>query len=449
MEMVRVSKTVLVLMMGTGVMTGLAAEEVPPVPLPSTSVAPSQPVLPKSLLVKRDHTTIKQKPTTRIKRRGVVMKGTRLPVFEQQTGFGCRNVWYRTDADGWICGEDVEPSTEPPAAEHYPKVPPGGITPWPYGFVRETTLEYKNSGGQMVEVRELQKGFGFGIAGMVRALGVRYFRTAEKTLIPRSAAGMTDRISTFEGMPLKEGKPWPLGFVNSRQAFAYSESMLLKSKRIGKVDRYTPFQVLETRGRGTKRFVRFDEGAWLRARDVQVARDAPLPKRVKPGERWIDIDTKSQMMTAYEGTRPVYTTLISSGRFSSRTVRGEYRIWAKVAAIAMDNTDEVLEEEPLPSPEEVSAVGDSDAGALPPPPVEVRHLYSLRDVPWTQFFFESYALHGVYWHNGFGNRKSHGCVNLSPKDAKWLYEWTSPRVPPGWWAIHATDSDPGTLVRVR
>ena len=112
----------------------------------------------------------------------------------------------------------------------------------------------------------------------------------------------------------------------------------------------------------------------------------------------------------------------------------------------MDNTDEELEEE-VESEEAVEAVEAVEAAAEGTD--EERRLYSLHDVPWTQFFFESYALHGVYWHNGFGNRRSHGCVNLSPTDARWFYDWTEPAVPEGWWAIHTTEENPGTLVRVR
>jgi lipoprotein-anchoring transpeptidase ErfK/SrfK len=49
--------------------------------------------------------------------------------------------------------------------------------------------------------------------------------------------------------------------------------------------------------------------------------------------------------------------------------------------------------------------------------------YYLEDVPWTMYFDEARALHGAYWHNGYGYPRSHGCVNLSPGDARWLYEW--------------------------
>ena len=51
--------------------------------------------------------------------------------------------------------------------------------------------------------------------------------------------------------------------------------------------------------------------------------------------------------------------------------------------------------------------------------------YYLEDVPWTMYYDEARALHGAYWHNGFGYARSHGCVNLGPGDALWLYNWAS------------------------
>jgi lipoprotein-anchoring transpeptidase ErfK/SrfK len=49
--------------------------------------------------------------------------------------------------------------------------------------------------------------------------------------------------------------------------------------------------------------------------------------------------------------------------------------------------------------------------------------YYLEDVPWTMYFDQARALHGAYWHNGFGVATSRGCVNLSPGDAQWLFHW--------------------------
>jgi lipoprotein-anchoring transpeptidase ErfK/SrfK len=58
--------------------------------------------------------------------------------------------------------------------------------------------------------------------------------------------------------------------------------------------------------------------------------------------------------------------------------------------------------------------------------------YDHRDVPWVAYFSEGYALHAAYWHDDFGTPKSHGCVNLSPADARWLFQWTEPPVPLAW-----------------
>jgi lipoprotein-anchoring transpeptidase ErfK/SrfK len=252
--------------------------------------------------------------------------------------------------------------------------------------------------------------------------------------VPGIDARVSGRISSFNGIKLSPDFPWRVGFINSRKAWVYSAPSRKTKFRIGKVSRYTPFRVLETVTKGNRHFFRFDENAWLSSIDVRVQATAPVPKEVTSNEKWIDVDTKEQIITAYEGNTPVYVSLASTGRDGpSHTTPGKFRIWAKVAAIAMDNTDEQLEEDLI-----------IDAGII-----EERKLYSLHDVPWAQFFFENYAMHGVYWHDGYGNRRSHGCVNLSPIDARWFFDWTEPHLPDGWWAIHSSSSWQGTLVQVR
>jgi len=72
--------------------------------------------------------------------------------------------------------------------------------------------------------------------------------------------------------------------------------------------------------------------------------------------------------------------------------------------------------------------------------------YFLEDVPWTMYFNRDFALHAAYWHDGFGFQHSHGCVNLSPQDARWLFEWTAPTDQTGW--TRATPDKPGTWVWV-
>jgi lipoprotein-anchoring transpeptidase ErfK/SrfK len=71
--------------------------------------------------------------------------------------------------------------------------------------------------------------------------------------------------------------------------------------------------------------------------------------------------------------------------------------------------------------------------------------YDLRDVPYVQFFKDGYAFHAAFWHDTFGQPRSHGCVNLSPPDARHLFSITDPPVPLRW---HSALSTEGTLVYI-
>jgi hypothetical protein len=69
--------------------------------------------------------------------------------------------------------------------------------------------------------------------------------------------------------------------------------------------------------------------------------------------------------------------------------------------------------------------------------------FEVEEVPWTMYYWGSFALHGAYWHDDFGQVRSHGCTNLAPADARWLFEWSSPSVPDGW---HGYRNSRGTWV---
>ena len=64
------------------------------------------------------------------------------------------------------------------------------------------------------------------------------------------------------------------------------------------------------------------------------------------------------------------------------------------------------------------------------------------------YFFRSFALHGAFWHSNFGVQMSHGCVNLSPLDAKYLFFFAEPALPPGFHGVHASEASPGSRVIV-
>lgn len=162
---------------------------------------------------------------------------------------------------------------------------------------------------------------------------------------------------------------------------------------------------------------------WVRAADLARPSLAARPAAAGPRERWLDVDLASQTLVAYEGDEPVFATLVSTGigRPGSPfdTPTGVFRILSKHALVRMDNLEHT--------------------GVEP-------YAY---DVPLTQYFTQGKALHAAPWHDQLGRPRSHGCVNLSPADARWLFAFTSPAVPAGVDEVDGSPSHPGTLVRIR
>ncbi len=132
-------------------------------------------------------------------------------------------------------------------------------------------------------------------------------------------------------------------------------------------------------------------------------------------ERWIRVDLSEQQVVAYEGIKPIRAFIISSGLPGTPTVIGEYRIKTKVQVQTMSGGS-----------------GES--------------YYSLPNVKWVQYFYQEYAFHGTYWHNDFGRPKSHGCLNMTNADAKWLFDWAGPKWDGKTVWFPSTDDNPGTLV---
>jgi lipoprotein-anchoring transpeptidase ErfK/SrfK len=146
----------------------------------------------------------------------------------------------------------------------------------------------------------------------------------------------------------------------------------------------------------------------------RVVRPALVPKRA----RLIHVRLAEQTLVAYEGEQAVYATLISSGKAGFETPMGLFRVHAKHVSTTMDGL-----------------AGEEEA-------------YSIEDVPWTMYFQGSYALHAAFWHDRFGNTRSHGCINLAPADARWLFEWATPTLPSGFHAVMSTKDNPGTYVLI-
>lgn len=136
-------------------------------------------------------------------------------------------------------------------------------------------------------------------------------------------------------------------------------------------------------------------------------------------EKWIEIDLSEQKLRAWEGARQVFEYLISSGKSSTPTPEGEYRIWVKLRYTKMEGGSR--------------ARGD---------------YYYLPNVPWVMYFYKGYGIHGAYWHMKFGTPVSHGCVNMQINDAGNLFNWAAPTLPSGKSVVYPSEENPGTRVVV-
>jgi hypothetical protein len=180
--------------------------------------------------------------------------------------------------------------------------------------------------------------------------------------------------------------------------------------------RYSTSEIEETALVEERAWYRVEKDHWVEQGMIGIVTPKPRPVGVLPDDKWIEIDLYEQTLAAYEGDRMVYATLISSGLDWWGTEEGLFRIWGKTSQNKMSGRE-----------------GYSD-------------YYFLEDVPWTMYFNGDFALHGAYWHDRFGVKHSHGCVNMSLADSLWLFEWTSPAPRRGWKL--ADEDDPGTWVWV-
>jgi lipoprotein-anchoring transpeptidase ErfK/SrfK len=167
-------------------------------------------------------------------------------------------------------------------------------------------------------------------------------------------------------------------------------------------------------------FFETTEGWWMRGLDGTKTEPGPAPEGLGADEKWVDVNLKRQTLVAFIGDKAVFATMVSSGRNQHETPPGTFRIREKHVATTMDGDAEIASDGP----------------------------YSIQDVPWVEYFNAGYALHGAFWHEEFGHVKSHGCVNLSPIDAKALFMWTEPQLPDGWHGVSATKEKPGSRVIV-
>jgi hypothetical protein len=401
---------------GPGLCVGLACAAL----LWSGEARAQVPSLPRSLEVRIPGAYVRTGPSPAGSKRGTLALGARVRPLDNVYAEGCTGPWFRIGDEAWVCGDQVARSPDEPSAEVLPVVAEGALVPGLYGFAREdgartyATLEQAPAEDWD---REFDPHSGLHFSRLVQFEGRQYYQLVGGGYVP--AAEVTPaRPSSFSGQAIEPGGP-RFAWVGDRETQV--RSMPGKGRVVARLGRRAAVPLLEQSPAGRPRWVRIGEGEWVRARDLHMPTPAAPPSGLGPDDRWVDVDTETQILTAYEGSRPVWSTLVSTGRGPNSTPRGTFRIWAKLATGEMSDEGEDIDDEP----------------------------YLMQGVPWVMYFNEGVALHGAYWHDRFGARRSHGCVNLAPRDAAWLFGWARPHLPAGWTGVLPARSEPGSIVVVR
>jgi L,D-transpeptidase catalytic domain len=155
---------------------------------------------------------------------------------------------------------------------------------------------------------------------------------------------------------------------------------------------------------------------------------APITPDFDPNEKKIAVSLDYQTLSCYEGNTEVYFCRISSG-LSNIIDPGTGQINDKLAT----PVGNLLTHWKIVSLN--MTAGTFQSG------------YSTPAVPWnTMISGDGIAIHGAFWHNAFGEKRSHGCINVAPEDAKWIFRWTTPYVSLTQSEMRVSLPDHGTIV---
>ncbi len=375
---------------------------------------------PEIITVTSSQTFVRRGPSATSPRAGVVKKGARMSVVGRVRGIGCIGDWLKLAVGGYICSEETTLTREKPGGPRHPVMEPRKRLPFRYIIMgAHGGHEYANIEDALADlpIAFLERGFGRTYERVIRINGLRFYLTTRQTLIPVEEAFRV-KGSDLSGIELREkgSMQLPVVFIYQDRTPVYNSP---GGRIVKRVERFRTFMADKMKvGKRRNRYIRIPPHGFVRANDVRLAVRTSPPIETGLNGKWVDLDISEQVLVAYEGETPVYAALMSSGR-GNRTPTGVFRVWAKLAATDMSNDPEAE-----------------------------RH-YSLWNVPWTLFYHRGYGIHGTYWHNRFGHRRSYGCINLSPRDAKWIFDWSSPELHPGWWARLPARNEDSLVVRVR
>jgi len=162
---------------------------------------------------------------------------------------------------------------------------------------------------------------------------------------------------------------------------------------------------------------------WILARHLRMMQPHELAP-IHPGaNKRIEVSLEQQRIDCYEDDQVVFSVLCSSGGAGFATPKGDHAAVYKMPSRHM--------------------YSDPETEAFSDP-----NYFDLPGVPFNTFITtEGHAIHGTFWHGDYGRPRSHGCLNVTPDAARWIFRWVEPATPYEELA-NGSSAEPGTPVRV-
>jgi hypothetical protein len=212
--------------------------------------------------------------------------------------------------------------------------------------------------------------------------------------VPQDAVGpINNTVSKFSGVALGNGfLPHAFGWIVTTTQPSRTPGVKAE-KDTPQIKRYTLVYLFAVKTIDSWDWYMIGPDQWVQ--ETQIARLRPARRPNGVSGKWFAVDLYEQTLTAYEDDNPIFATLVSSGLPRWPTQEGLLKIWDRQRFVTM-----------------TGGSGQPD-------------FYNLPAVPWALYFYKhEQSIHGAYWHDGFGFRRSHGCVNLSLTDAQWAFDWS-------------------------
>lgn len=218
--------------------------------------------------------------------------------------------------------------------------------------------------------------------------------------------------SQFHGVQITEQPQRPFGWAYSAiRPSPYPGGT--PSSRFPLLTRYSFFQIYDSvRTADNSLWYNIGTGGWIPSYGTGIVDLSPRPEGVGKNSFWTEVNIDQQTMAAYEGDTMVFATAISSGLNKWATRLGLFQVWDRWESIKMSGAE-----------------GKYD-------------YYYIEDVPFVMYFNYEIGFHAAYWHDAFGSKQSHGCVNMSLADSGWLFNWSEESKEALWVHVHSTRPEP-------